>query len=47
MFKIMNKMRKCDRSFNRFKINLEVTALNISKKLGGNHTEKISFTTEL
>ena len=47
MLKIMNKMEKCDGSFNRFKINLEVTALNISKKLRGNHSEKISFTTEL
>ena len=46
MFKIMNKMDICDR-YNRFKIILEVTALNISKKLRGNHTKKISFTTEL
>ncbi len=29
---VLTKIGKCDRSFNRFKINLEVTALNISKK---------------
>ena len=43
ILKIMNK-------YNRFKIifnQVEITDLDISKKLQGNQTEKISFTTEL
>ncbi len=50
MFKIMNEMDKCDR-YNCFKIILNQVRghcfKHISKKLRGNHTEKISFTTEL
>ncbi len=47
MFKIMNKMDKRDR-YRRFKIMLNQVRGHCFKYFQrGNHTEKISFTTEL
>jgi hypothetical protein len=49
MFKIMSKMDKCD-TYDRFKIILNQVrghCFKYFKEITGNHTGKISFSTEL